>query len=82
MKGKKEPQQIKLFIDDRGDMSVGIFPEYEEVTISFKYGGIDEEWFKETAKALKETLQECYDTRRVFLEDEWKKEIEGIIKDY
>ncbi len=78
----KNQQQIKLYIDDRGDMSVGIFPTYDEVTISFEYGCPDEEFNKNTIEAIRDTLRECYDTKRVFTEEEWKKEIGDLLKDY
>lgn len=51
---------IKLILTDLGDSSVGMFPVYEEILVSFEYGGHDAESIRVFTDALKELVGDCF----------------------
>lgn len=62
---------FKLILTDSGDSSVGMFPVYEEIKVSFEYGGHDKESAKEFKNQLAKLIKDCfsYGTGRVKIEE-------------
>lgn len=49
-------KSFKFTVSDPGDPSVGIHPMREEITLSFEFGGHDEEILSDLIESLKETF--------------------------
>lgn len=68
-------KSVTFIIEGRGDMSVGIWPTSNEVTITIKDYDDDPDWFKEFVEAQRELLKEFFesDTRvGVMTKDEYE----------
>lgn len=53
-------QSIKFVLTDNGDSLAGIQPFYEEVVITFKYGGHDEQSIKTFFYHMEKLIKDCF----------------------
>jgi len=60
MSKKPETQTLTFYVEGKGDPSVGISDPSETVTVSFEYGGHDEDAIKYITEELREKLRSVF----------------------
>lgn len=73
---KLSSQKIELVLCDPGDWSVGIRELNETVTITFEYGGWDDDLISDLTTALKDTFKEVFDIQSVITLKQYKDDIQ------